>query len=230
MISLAVTITVVLTGAQFAPPSTEGTAPSASRAIIDGRAAATFTHPPDRSGPLVRKEPLSSDRRQRSSRSDSRTALPAWLAGCKSRDLAQNHQNGQLPRGELCELPPSSQLLHPDAARDWWRLNRQYRLRFGQPLCVTDSYRSYEAQSRLFAVKPGLAAIPGTSNHGWGVAVDLCGGIEDFGSPTHQWLREHGPKFGWDNPGWARPDGSRPEPWHWEYDRDSIGGRDGPAI
>ena len=112
-------------------------------------------------------------------------------------------------------------LLHPDAARDWWRLNRRFKARFGRGLCLTDSYRSYEAQSELFATKPGLAALPGTSNHGWGVALDLCGGIEDFDSPQHQWLRQHGAAYGWDNPEWARIGGAKPEPWHWEYTSES---------
>ena len=67
-------------------------------------------------------------------------------------------------------------------------------------LCRAGSYRSYEAQSELFATKPGLAALPGTSNHGRGVALDLCGGVEDFGSPQHRWLRQNGAAYGWDNP------------------------------
>ena len=47
----------------------------------------------------------------------------------------------------------------------------------GTPLCVTDSYRSLAEQ---FAVKaqpqPGPPR-PGTSQHGLGIAVDLCGGV-----------------------------------------------------
>jgi LAS superfamily LD-carboxypeptidase LdcB len=86
--------------------------------------------------------------------------------------------------------------LHPDAARAWWRFNRAYESRFGQDVCVTDSYRSLEVQQQVYATQPGLAAAPGTSNHGWGVAADLCGGAESYTSAQHSWLRAKGPRFG----------------------------------
>jgi LAS superfamily LD-carboxypeptidase LdcB len=69
----------------------------------------------------------------------------------------------------------------------------------------------------VYLTKPTLAAVPGTSNHGWGVAIDLCGGIERFGTPEHEWLASHGPSYGWIHPTWAAENGSRPEPWHFEY-------------
>ena len=42
---------------------------------------------------------------------------------------------------------------------------------------------------RLYGQKPVLAAVPGTSNHGWGLAVDLCGGIERFGTQQYAWMQ-----------------------------------------
>jgi LAS superfamily LD-carboxypeptidase LdcB len=69
----------------------------------------------------------------------------------------------------------------------------------------------------LRSAKRGLAAPPGTSNHGDGVAVDLCGGIESFGTKAHAWMRANAGRFGWVHPSWAGPRGKRPEPWHWEY-------------
>lgn len=144
---------------------------------------------------------------------------PAWLRQCGARgsDNAKSHSNGDVPAGELCRLPVSGHLLHPDAARGWWKLNQNFTRRFDRGICVTDSYRSYEAQSAVYGAKPGLAAVPGTSNHGWGVALDLCGGIESYSSSQHRWLAEHGAKYGWVNPSWAQTGGSQPEPWHWEY-------------
>lgn len=157
----------------------------------------------------------------RPSRSQPRHRPPAWLSRCQSGDVdgATEHSNGAVPEPELCALPASGHRLHPDAARSWWQLNAAYTRRFGSRLCVTDSYRGYEAQAALQAAKPGLAAPAGTSNHGWGVAMDLCGGIESFDSAAHRWMARHGPRFGWDNPAWARAGGTRPEPWHWEYTR-----------
>jgi LAS superfamily LD-carboxypeptidase LdcB len=82
---------------------------------------------------------------------------------------------------------------------------------------VTDAYRSFAEQVDLYARKPHLAAYPGRSNHGWGTAVDLCGGAQRFATPEHEWLRAHAPLFGWFHPSWAAAGGSRPEAWHWEF-------------
>ena len=59
--------------------------------------------------------------------------------------------------------------------------------------------------------------MPGTSNHGWGVAADLCGGVQRFSTLQHVWLSQNAPKYRWVHPDWAQQNGSRPEPWHWEY-------------
>jgi LAS superfamily LD-carboxypeptidase LdcB len=50
------------------------------------------------------------------------------------------------------------------------------------------------------------------------MAVDLFCGIDDPGSAEHAWLDENGDDYGWVNPSWAQPGGSRPEPWHWEFE------------
>jgi LAS superfamily LD-carboxypeptidase LdcB len=127
------------------------------------------------------------------------------------------HPNGRVSSQDLCQLPGTTHQLHHDAVPGWWKLDRAFTRRFGEALCITDSYRSYEAQAAVYSIKPGLAAVPGTSNHGWGIALDLCGGVESYYSEEHIWLRRHGPRFGWDNPPWAQEGGSLPEPWHWEY-------------
>ena len=85
------------------------------------------------------------------------------------------------------------------------------------PLCLTDSYRSYGAQVDVYGRKPHLAAVPGTSNHGLGLAVDLCGGVQTFGTAAYRWMKANAPAYGWVHPSWAEPGGSRPEPWHWEF-------------
>ena len=100
----------------------------------------------------------------------------------------------------------------------------------------TFSYRPFEDQRRIFLarhvqassgiafegkfwkLKPGekTAAVPGTSNHGEGLAVDT--GVELDGDPaaesidddTVQWLVDNGPAFGWHHR-------VRSEPWHIVY-------------
>jgi len=142
--------------------------------------------------------------------------VPDWLAGCRRTPQTSDSPNGQIPTDDLCALPDGF-LLRGDAAAAWSRLATAYERRFGTEVCMTDGYRDLASQQRLAAVKPGLAARPGTSNHGWGVAVDLCGGVERFDTEEHQWLSANAGAFGWVNPGWAQAHGSRPEPWHWEY-------------
>jgi LAS superfamily LD-carboxypeptidase LdcB len=61
------------------------------------------------------------------------------------------------------------------------------------------------------------AATPGRSHHGLGLAVDLCGGINSFGTAAHLWMVQHASLYGWYHPDWAGAGGSLPEPWHWEY-------------
>ncbi len=128
--------------------------------------------------------------------------------------------NGMIPTTELCG-PASArgQLLRCDAARAYDAMARAYRAEFGTEMCITDSYRTFASQVTTFANKPGLAAVPGTSNHGWALAVDLCGGIQGADSLQHAWMAKHAPAFGWVHPDWAEPGGGRPEPWHWEFGR-----------
>jgi len=148
------------------------------------------------------------------SRSTQRTA-PAW---CDGKPPTRKYANGRIPLRELCRLPfDKRHRLRADAAVAFDRLNSAYRARFGDELCLTDSYRSYASQVSVAARKPTLAARPGTSEHGWGLAADLCEGAAVPGARQHVWLLAHAPAFGWDNPKWARPNGSRPEAWHWEY-------------
>lgn len=130
------------------------------------------------------------------------------------------YANGMIPSEALCALTGVSyHALRCDAARAYDAMSAAYAKQFGSRICITDSYRSFAAQVRLYGEKPGLAAVPGTSNHGWAMAVDLCGGIESFTSAEHAWMVANAPKFGWIHPDWARQGGGREEPWHWEFGR-----------
>lgn len=128
------------------------------------------------------------------------------------------HSNGRIPAVALCPLDRAAgHRLRCDAARSFDELSDAYRQRFGQPISVTDSYRDYQTQVILKRRKGRMAATPGKSNHGWGLAVDLGGGINRFGTVQHEWMRSNAPRFGWVHPSWARQSGSLPEAWHWEY-------------
>jgi cell wall-associated NlpC family hydrolase len=124
--------------------------------------------------------------------------------------------NGGIPSTALCSIA-RGHALRCDAAAGYTALADAYRAAFGSPLCITDSYRSLGAQVTAFRTKPALAAVPGTSNHGWGLAVDLCGGIHTAGTVQSAWMAANAGRFGFVQPDWARPGGEKPEPWHWEF-------------
>jgi cell wall-associated NlpC family hydrolase len=127
------------------------------------------------------------------------------------------YPNGFIPLAALCSLGLPGHALRCDAAESFTAMNSAFAAAFGRPLCVTDSYRTFDSQVRLYGIKPALAAVPGTSNHGWGLALDLCGGAQSFATPEYSWLARFAPSFGWSNPPWAQPGRGREEPWHWEY-------------
>ena len=139
------------------------------------------------------------------------------VGDCVGGDLS-GFPNGRLPLALLCPVfAAPGKYLRADAAYAFDRMSHAYAAAFGAPICVTDAYRSYEDQVRVYAERPGFAAHPGRSNHGWGTATDLCGGIETFGTPAHTWMLANAPLFGWFHPAWAEPSGSLPEAWHWEF-------------
>ena len=136
---------------------------------------------------------------------------------CTGRSTS-GQQNGNLDPASLCPLwRAPGQRLRGDAATAFDALSRYRAATVGSPLCVSDSYRSYSEQVALYRNKPGLAAVPGTSEHGWGKAVDFCGGIENTGSGAYNWMKANAGRFGWFHPTWAEPSGNKPEPWHWEF-------------
>jgi hypothetical protein len=137
------------------------------------------------------------------------------LAGCDG-STRPSGQNGLLKTADLCTVWDGHTQLRADAAVSLAEFNQAFAARFGVDLCLSSGYRTLAQQRAVKAEKGGLAAAPGKSNHGWGLAVDLC---QDQTSGTKwTWLNENGPTYGWQNPAWAQPGGSGPhEKWHWEY-------------
>jgi hypothetical protein len=142
---------------------------------------------------------------------------PAGGAQCRTSSTA-GQSNGQLDPASLCGLwKAPGQRMRTDASRWFNRMSVYHWRTTGKPLCVTDSYRSYARQVDVYQRKPGLAAVPGTSRHGWGLAVDLGCGVAQFGSPAYKWMQANARRFHFVHPSWAEPSGSMPEAWHWEY-------------
>lgn len=93
-------------------------------------------------------------------------------------------------------------------------------------------YRTFEEQEAVWLSRrcylPGNCdgdpypptAQPGTSVHGWGLAIDVWDADRHLlgcSSPEFLWMRLVAPGFGWINPEWARCGQPGAEPWHWEY-------------
>ncbi|MCL2593958.1 MAG: M15 family metallopeptidase [Promicromonosporaceae bacterium] len=104
--------------------------------------------------------------------------------------------------------------LHCDAWAGLQGLRTAFYEQFGVPLGIGNGYRTRAQQGAM--VSNPLAATPGQSWHGWGIAVDFTGPAAVFGI-EHDWMRANAGRFGWFHPTWAHADGSRPEPWHWEW-------------
>ena len=126
-------------------------------------------------------------------------------------------KNGYLADTDLVGLSFTLGRLAPTAAADLEKLNIEYRAEFGKNMTVTDTYRNWAGQVAARTAKGRMAADPGTSQHGWGKAIDAGGGINTWGSTQRNWMVANAPRHGWTSPGWAQLGGSKPEAWHWEH-------------
>ena len=120
----------------------------------------------------------------------------------------------------------NARLLTP-AAEDFNRLAKAFLEDKGYYITVTDSYRSLERQVEMkrkqLSGQGNPAATPGTSKHGWGLAVDFRtfdGKNSKFESSIFEWLTNNAHKYNFYHPEWAAKKGSAPEAHHWEYNGD----------
>lgn len=118
-------------------------------------------------------------------------------------------RNGELPTSVLEPIGSGNHRLTRTAAVAFRRMAAA-AAKDGVTLSVSDSYRSFADQARTaddvgLYREGGLAAVPGTSTHGWGLSVDL-----DVDAKSQQWLRAHAAEFGF------AEDVAR-EPWHYTY-------------
>ena len=121
--------------------------------------------------------------------------------------------NGRLPDSALAPIPGGR--LRKDAAVSWNVMHRYIGVKTGvwiRPLGGMSSYRTYPQQVYLWHNVPhahdtNWVAYPGTSNHGWGLAVDVA---------TQAMAREinrYGAPFGWQK----RWSDAQLEWWHFKW-------------
>ncbi|WP_028050729.1 D-alanyl-D-alanine carboxypeptidase family protein [Cellulomonas sp. URHD0024] len=117
--------------------------------------------------------------------------------------------NGRIPESALQKVGGTGERLWAPAAQKLEQLMGA-AAKDGVHIGITDSYRSYAAQVDVAQRKGlysqgGLAAQPGTSEHGWGMAADL-----KLDAAGQRWMRAHGAEYGFvkDTPR---------ESWHWAF-------------
>ena len=134
----------------------------------------------------------------------------AFFVSLISRIMSKmNYANGRIPDSYLSSIP-GGRLRH-DAAAAWNAMVVEARHRgfaVPYPAGSVSSYRPYSAQVYFWNLyqsgRGNPAARPGTSNHGWGVAVD----VKSDGWRTMQIL---GSKYGFTHIEGAQVH----EAWHW---------------
>jgi hypothetical protein len=197
------------------------TADSGAPAGVRDTLAAHRTEGQAALGAAADQDKLSSVRKLGERREAARAAIEA--AAWDARATVADGSNGRLDLDSLCKVgvgpEGQDQYLRCDAAEAWKKLGAEFEAKFGKPLRVEYGYRPYDWQLQaLDEFGSGQVAAPGTSNHGWALAIDVP--TDDgfrFGQPEYEWLAANGPEVGWHHPEWARAGGGREEPWHFEY-------------
>jgi LAS superfamily LD-carboxypeptidase LdcB len=117
-------------------------------------------------------------------------------------------QNGRLATSQLAQVEPGHYLT--SAAANSFQQMKAAAAKDGVNLNINNAYRSYDNQVKManqygLYSKGGKAAVPGTSNHGLGKAVDLN---VKSNPGSFEWLKSNAAKYGFYN--------IPREPWHWE--------------
>lgn len=132
-------------------------------------------------------------------------------------------KNGQIDTHLLVDVSGRGDYLEPTAAALWKRMVAACKAATGVTLAPapgSSAYRPLSIQQDFYAKRQAylagkgpyfpVAAVPGTSNHGWGRAIDLTG--YEGNAKVWAWLQGHAGEFGYD---WATGRASG-EDWHWE--------------
>jgi len=142
--------------------------------------------------------------------------------------------NGAIPSNALKTLNGGSYgsgELHIEAALFLSKFLTQAK-KDGVSFSISSWYRPYENQVKCWnELEAGKAAVPGHSNHGWGIAIDVrdlyravAGSIQVSPNATvrnnntlYKYFAKNAPNYGWYNPSTLCDNNKPEEVWHWEY-------------
>lgn len=149
--------------------------------------------------------------------------------------------NGRIPRSQMTALPlawntpanvggkghghsdfytpTTPRYLFPIPAAQLAALQKEFRAEFGRWAPIDLAYRSLDGQRYWYArLGSPTAARPGTSNHGYALAVDVQEGKGEhafaWGRPGSRWLQKNAQRFGFENP---FPYGPAHESYHYQF-------------
>ena len=131
-----------------------------------------------------------------------------------------SYPNGGIPAENLRPIAGDGRLI-PAAAAAWNAMAAHIYAKTGQKIAPKgpySSYRTYQMQVEMKRIYGSNAATPGTSQHGWGLAVDTAHDavINAYGAPFG-WQKK------WSDASW--------EPWHFSYAAGHYSGGDpGPGY
>lgn len=120
------------------------------------------------------------------------------------------HHNGIFDTRNTDPIPGGK--LWTEAALTWNAMRAAYVASGGNPANFMpagprSSARTLDAQQFFWTHQPPAAAFPGTSNHGWGLAVDV------LTRAAAAWIMRNGHRYGW-----SWDEGKRVgEWWHFRY-------------
>lgn len=125
---------------------------------------------------------------------------------------------------ELVEYKDSGVLMQRETAEAYEELSRAVQEACGERLLVKSSYRNREEQKQEYEEDSVVAAVPGTSEHETGLALDVyVAGYAGYGflkSPAGQFVNESCWEYGFviRYPLWKEKETGIPfEPWHLRY-------------
>lgn len=144
-----------------------------------------------------------------------------------TRGGVMKQSNGKIPASMLVAIPWDTEktLIAAPALKDLTRLNTAFKKKFGKNLDIDLAYRTLDTQKYYYnELGPYIAAKPGTSNHGWGLAIDVPESYNySFRGKYYKWLKANSKKYNWvhrTNLEEFRSNGTRnpyAEAWHFEY-------------
>lgn len=129
--------------------------------------------------------------------------------------------NGRIPAAQLVPLinfrpiqSGAGGLARADVAQQFALMAGAFERDLGMKLSVSEGYRDFARQKLLrveyLAGRGNLAAIEGTSNHGFAISLDLGSTVGTKTSRAYAWMKAHAAAYGFVND-------VASEGWHWTF-------------